>query len=177
MEVRPFLSPHAELAVTHRQRDGQLVPEAFSLRSNRPFESECMLQPWLAQIVAHCDGKTSWREHFERAKSAGAIPGFDAGGRVPGGSGALVSNGLLWIAEMPLPGLVSHDTDGPATVAPHGAETRSDAEFAALRGMLAQCGFTQERIFARLALREPANTSRSGWAAATCPRQRMRWMR
>ena len=107
MELRPFLSPHAELAVTHRQRDGQLVPEVFSLRSNGPFEAECMLQPWLAQIVAQCDGKASWREHFERAKSGGAIPGLTAAGEFLEVLEPLVSNGLMWIAEKPLPGLVS----------------------------------------------------------------------
>jgi methylase of polypeptide subunit release factors len=107
MELRPFLSPHAELAVTHRVRDGQLAPEVFSLRSNRPYESDCLLQPWLAEIVAHCDGKTSWREHFERAKSGGAIPGLTPAGEFLEVLEPLVSNGLMWVAERPLPGMVS----------------------------------------------------------------------
>ncbi|MCX6630293.1 MAG: methyltransferase [Candidatus Solibacter sp.] len=45
MELRPFLSPHAEMGVFHRVREGQFVPEVFSLRSNRPFEAEGTLQP------------------------------------------------------------------------------------------------------------------------------------
>src|ERR1035437_284390 len=64
MGLRPFLSPHAELGVLHRVRDGRFVPEVFSLRSNRPFEAECILQPWLAQVTAQCDGQTSWSEHL-----------------------------------------------------------------------------------------------------------------
>jgi hypothetical protein len=105
MEMRPLVSPHAELAVTHRVRDGHLVPEVFSLESERPFEAECMLQPWLAQIVAHCDGKTSWREHFERAKSDGVIPREAPAGEFVQILEPLVSNGLMWITERPLPGL------------------------------------------------------------------------
>ena len=105
MEVRPCLSPYAELAVTHRVREGQLAPEVFSLRSNRPFEADCLLEPWLVQIVAQCDGKTTWREHFERAKSGGAIHELTPAGEFLEVLEPLVSNGLLWIAEKPLPGL------------------------------------------------------------------------
>uniref|UniRef100_Q02CH5 Methyltransferase small n=1 Tax=Solibacter usitatus (strain Ellin6076) TaxID=234267 RepID=Q02CH5_SOLUE len=105
MEVRPLLSPHAEMVVTHRVRDCQLAPEVFSVRSNRPFEADCTLEPWLVQIVAQCDGKTTWREHFERAKSAGAIPGAAPAGEFLAILEPLVSNGLLWIAEKSLPGL------------------------------------------------------------------------
>jgi methylase of polypeptide subunit release factors len=105
MEVRPFLSPHAELAVTHRVRDGHLAPEVFSLRSNRPFEADCLIDPWLAQIVAQCDGKTTWREHFERATRGGAIPEAAPAGEFLDILEPLVSNGLLWIVEKPLPGL------------------------------------------------------------------------
>ena len=103
MGYRPFLSPYAEMAVLHRVRDGRLVPEVFSLRSNRPFEAECMLQPWLAQIAARCDGGTSWREHFERAKGDGMVPEATAAAEFLAVLEPLVSNGLLWIAERPFP--------------------------------------------------------------------------
>jgi methylase of polypeptide subunit release factors len=103
MGVRPFLSPHAELGVLHRVRDGQFVPEVFSLRSNRPFEAECILQPWLAQIAAQCDGQTSWREHFEKAKSGGMVSGETTAGEFLAVLEPLVSNGLLWIAERAFP--------------------------------------------------------------------------
>lgn len=103
MGVRPFLSPHAEMGVVHRVRDGQLVPEVFSLRGNRPFESECMLQPWLAQIAAQCDGKTSWSEHLENAKRMAMVSGETTAGEFLAVLEPLVSNGLLWIAEKPFP--------------------------------------------------------------------------
>jgi hypothetical protein len=103
MELRPFLSPHAELAVSHRVRDGQLVPEVFSLRSNRPFEAECMLQPWLAQITSRCDGRTSWSEHLANSKSAGMVSGETTAAEFLAVLEPLVSSGLLWIAEKPFP--------------------------------------------------------------------------
>jgi hypothetical protein len=80
-----------------------LVPEVFSLRCNRPFEAECVLEPWLAQIAAQCDGQTSWREHFERAKSGGLLPQTTAAGEFLAVLEPLVSNGLLRIAERPFP--------------------------------------------------------------------------
>jgi methylase of polypeptide subunit release factors len=103
MGFRPFLSPDAEMGVLHRVRDGQLVPEVFSLRCNRPFEAECILQPWLAQIASRCDGQTSWREHFEKAKGDGMVPGATTAQEFLALLEPLVSNGLLRIAEKPFP--------------------------------------------------------------------------
>jgi hypothetical protein len=104
MGFRPYLSPHAEMAVLHRVREGQLVPEVFSLRSSGPFEAECVLGPWLAQIAARCDGETSWREHFEKAKADGMVPEAARAEEFLEVLEPLVSNGLLRIAERPLPG-------------------------------------------------------------------------
>jgi methylase of polypeptide subunit release factors len=103
MALRPFLSPHAEMGVLHRVRNRQLVPEVFSLRSGRPFEAECLLQPWLAQIAAQCDGQTSWSEHLENAKGAGTVSGETTAAEFLAVLEPLVSNGLLWIAEKPFP--------------------------------------------------------------------------
>ena len=103
MGSRPRLSPHAEMGVLHRVREGHLVPEVFSLRANHPFEAECMLQPWLAQIAAQCDGQTTWREHLERAKSGGTVAGAATAEEFLAVLEPLVSNGLLWVAEKPLP--------------------------------------------------------------------------
>jgi hypothetical protein len=103
MGLRPFLSPHAELGVLHRVREGQFVPEVFSLRCNRPFEAECILQPWLARVAAQCDGKASWREHLEKAKREGMVSGETTAGEFLGVLEPLVSNGLLRIAEKPFP--------------------------------------------------------------------------
>jgi methylase of polypeptide subunit release factors len=103
MGLRPFLSPCAEMAVLHRVQDGRLVPAVFSLRSGRPFEAECVLGPWLARIAAGCDGETTWRQHFERAKRDGAVPAEATEEEFLALLDPLVSSGLLWIAEKPFP--------------------------------------------------------------------------
>ncbi len=103
LEFRPRLSPHAEMGVLHRVREGQLVPEVFSLRCNRPFEAECMLQPWLAQIVSRCGGQTTWREHMENARSEGIISAETTAAESLEVLEPLVSNGLLHIEEWPFP--------------------------------------------------------------------------
>jgi hypothetical protein len=75
----------------------------FSLRSSGPFEAECVLEPWVAQIAARCDGETRWREHFEQAKGDGIVPQGARAEEFLALLEPLVSNGLLWIAERPLP--------------------------------------------------------------------------
>jgi hypothetical protein len=103
MESRPSLSPYAEMSVIHRVRDGGMVPEVFSLRCTRPFHAERRLPPWLAQIVSSCDGSTTWQELLETAGEAGLAPRGTASEFLTV-LDPLVSQGLLWIAERPLPG-------------------------------------------------------------------------
>jgi SAM-dependent methyltransferase len=103
LDLRPALSPHAELAVFHRVRDGRFVPEALSLRAKSPFDAECVIQPWLARVVSGCNGETTWRQHFERAQRAGAFEEGAAPEEFAAVLEPLVSNGLLWLPERPLP--------------------------------------------------------------------------
>jgi hypothetical protein len=103
LDLRPALSPHAELAVFHRVRDGRFVPEALSLRAKGPFDAECVIQPWLAQVVSGCNGETTWRQHFERARRAGAFEEGAAPEEFVAVLEPLVSNGLLWLPERPFP--------------------------------------------------------------------------
>jgi SAM-dependent methyltransferase len=104
MDLRPCLSPHAELGVIHRVRNGRFVPEGFSLRCRRPFDAERVLPPWLAQIVAQCDGRTSWQGQLENARSAGLVSREVTAAEFLSVLEPLVSKALLWVAERPLPG-------------------------------------------------------------------------
>jgi SAM-dependent methyltransferase len=103
LELRPSLSPHAQLGVFHRVTNGRFAAEAFSLRSDGPFETELVPQSWLAQIVSQCDGRTTWREHLENAKAAGMVDPATTPQEFLGLLEHLVANGLLWVAERPLP--------------------------------------------------------------------------
>jgi SAM-dependent methyltransferase len=104
MELRPRLSPHAELGVVHRVRNGRLAPEAFSLRCRCPFEAERALPPWLAQIIAQCDGRTTWQGQLENARNAGLVSRETTTAEFLSVLEPLVANALLWVAERPLPG-------------------------------------------------------------------------
>jgi len=103
LNSRPALSPHCELAVFHAVRDGRFAPQGFSLRSKRPFESECICQQWLVQIVSACDGRSTWREHLEKAKQAGWIDPATTPEEFVQLLDPMVANGFLRIVEKPLP--------------------------------------------------------------------------
>jgi methylase of polypeptide subunit release factors len=103
LDLRPVLSPHAELAVFHRVEDGRFAAQALSLRARRPFDVECTVPPWLAQVVSGCNGETTWRQHFERAQRAGVFEDGATPEEFIGVLEPLVSNGLLWLPERPLP--------------------------------------------------------------------------
>jgi hypothetical protein len=96
------------MGVVHRVRDGQLVPVHFSLRSNRPFEMECELQPWIAQIVARCQGKATWREHFEYARTSGMIDAATTSEEFASLLATLAGNGLLRVSTRPWPDEISY---------------------------------------------------------------------
>jgi hypothetical protein len=51
-----------ELLVIHRLRDGELVPQEFTLETKYPFTVECAIRPWTAYLIPRCDGKTTARE-------------------------------------------------------------------------------------------------------------------
>jgi SAM-dependent methyltransferase len=103
LDLRPALSPNAELAVFHRVHEGRFVPQALSLRAKSPFDTECVVPPWLAQVVSGCNGETTWRQHFERAQRAGAFEEGAAPEEFAAVLEPLVTNGLLWLPERPLP--------------------------------------------------------------------------
>ncbi|MBZ5584612.1 MAG: methyltransferase [Acidobacteriia bacterium] len=105
LDSRPLVSPHAELTVSHRIRDGRFVPESFVLRSAQPFEAECYVKAWLAQIVSQCDGRKTWREHFEAARRAGLFDQEASPAEFVSALAPLVMNGLLWVDTRPMPGL------------------------------------------------------------------------
>ena len=75
LEARPLYSPHLELLVSHRPEGGSLTPAGFRLKTEYPFEMECEIQPWTAQLIARCDGGMTGRELFEFCRREGLIRG------------------------------------------------------------------------------------------------------
>jgi hypothetical protein len=102
LNYRPAISPHAELAVFHRVREGRLTPEGFSLRASGPFETECIVQSWLAKVVSQCNGRATWGELMESARQSGLIGAETSAEESAAVLAAIAGSGLLHIAEMPL---------------------------------------------------------------------------
>jgi len=78
------------------------VPEVFSLKCPGPFDTECVVQSWLAKVVSQCDGQSTWGELMDSAKTAGMIDHAITPAEVGAILTAMAASGLLRIAEMPL---------------------------------------------------------------------------
>ncbi|HWB83591.1 MAG TPA: methyltransferase [Bryobacteraceae bacterium] len=100
---KPFLSPDCRMAISHRVQGSRFVPEVFVFESSQPFQSECRVQGWLARTVAACDGARTWGEHYESARQEGSLPPQVTEADFAAILGAMVSNGVLRIADRPLP--------------------------------------------------------------------------
>lgn len=74
LNARPAMMSGVEMTVTHRMRDGRLVPEDYEFKIPGAFRTQGKTPEWMAQTIAACDGTVSWREHFERLLRAGKIP-------------------------------------------------------------------------------------------------------
>lgn len=62
------------LEVRHRLEDDQWVPAGYTLQIDRPFIVDCGAAPWMANLIAICDGKATGRDHMMALKNAGVIP-------------------------------------------------------------------------------------------------------
>ena len=95
LESCPVAGPEAEMHTISRLREGRFQMQEFTLRSDWPFSTSFRCERWLAQIVASCDGRRTWRELLEEARTAGHVPpGVDLKQSLDL-FGLLVSAGLL----------------------------------------------------------------------------------
>jgi hypothetical protein len=102
LDSHPSIAPGSELRVLHRLRDGRFAPEAFAIESEGPFRSELRCNSWLVAVISECDGKHTWREHFERAVQADLIGSESTAEEFAGVLAALVSQGILTLRERPV---------------------------------------------------------------------------
>jgi len=97
LRSRPVASPDVELHVVHTQRNGELAPSKYTLRTAYPFTVEDECPAWVATLVARCDGKTTALEHLEAGKRDKWIPVNMPNDQFAGTVGSLVSKGILEI--------------------------------------------------------------------------------
>ena len=68
LHVNPRAASGISITVRHVLREGEISPENFTLSIESPFATDCKVQPWMAMLLPHCDGKTSIADLFELAK-------------------------------------------------------------------------------------------------------------
>jgi SAM-dependent methyltransferase len=66
--THPVAAPSLELHTVHRMKEGDLLPEHFSLHTEYPFSVDCRVQPWMGFLLPHCDGKLTVRQLLEFCK-------------------------------------------------------------------------------------------------------------
>jgi SAM-dependent methyltransferase len=99
---RPVLSPHCELVVLNRVRDGRFNAEEFQTRTHRPFDNSARIEGWVAELIAECDGTRTGQEHFDRRVAQGVLPADASAAEFAGVLRWLISNGILRLPDRPL---------------------------------------------------------------------------
>ena len=54
----------AEFQVRHRLEDSGWTPQRYTLRTEWPFSMECDAHPWMANLIALCDGRATGRDQL-----------------------------------------------------------------------------------------------------------------
>ncbi len=95
LEARPQPSPHAELDVRHRVRDGSLKPVDYTFRTASPFDTVLNCRSWMAYLFSRCDGQRTGAELF--AEVASHLPEGAGQKHFLDALSALISGGFLEI--------------------------------------------------------------------------------
>lgn len=103
LEERPRATPQLELRVTHRMREGDLVPAEFQLSTEYPFSLECAVPAWTGYLLAACDGSRSGRELLAWCKGRGLLHPETPEEEFARFLAMLVSGGFVETAICPLP--------------------------------------------------------------------------
>ncbi len=72
--LKPRLSPHLLVKVTHVVQDGALLPAEFIIESSKPFLTEARVDPWMASALTWFDGKRTTAEIYEAMRSQELLP-------------------------------------------------------------------------------------------------------
>jgi precorrin-6B methylase 2 len=68
----PVATSRWELVAKHAYRDGRLTPVSYMFQTKYPFDAELSVAPWIAMVVADCNGKNTLASLYESAhKKAG----------------------------------------------------------------------------------------------------------
>jgi len=114
-DAHPVATPSLELRTIHRMKEGDLLPEQFSLHTEYPFSVDCPVHPWVGFLLPQCDGKSTVRQLLEFCKQNSFVHPETPLAEFAKLLMVFVSGGFLEVEEFPLPGRTCRDiVGGPA---------------------------------------------------------------
>ncbi len=81
--------------VRYRLEDSEWIPSEYALFAREPFVVECRAHPWMANLIALCDGRGTGREHMETLKQAGVVAAETSAAEFAEAMAGLVSGGFV----------------------------------------------------------------------------------
>ena len=72
-DVRPRVSNHVAVRMTHQRRGGAFVPTQFEVLTETPFRLSVDCKSWLPTFLARCDGTVSVADHLTPLKAKGIM--------------------------------------------------------------------------------------------------------
>ena len=85
----------AEFQVRHRLEGSGWVPQQYTLQTQWPFSMECDAHPWMANLIALCDGRATGRDLLRVLVENGVLPRGIAEDEFARAAAALVSGGFI----------------------------------------------------------------------------------
>jgi methylase of polypeptide subunit release factors len=116
-EMHPIATRSLELHALHRMKEGELVPEQFSLHTEYPFSVDCRVQPWVGFLLPQCDGKLTVRQLLEFCKQNNFVHPETPVAEFVKLLIVFVSGGYLEVEEFKLPGGTCRDIVGRPALA------------------------------------------------------------
>jgi methylase of polypeptide subunit release factors len=96
LDLAPTLSPDLRLDVQHRLDGGTLKPFTYFLENGgTPFRARFATAPWLAAMLSEADGKRSFRDLFQSARTRGWIPEDFGDNKIEALTCSLVERGIV----------------------------------------------------------------------------------
>ena len=111
-EMHPVAAPSLELHTVHRMKEGDLLPEQFSLHTEYPFSVDCRVQPWMGFLLPQCDGRLRVRQLLEFCKQNNFVRPETPLAEFAKLLAVFISGGFLEVEEFKLPGGTCRDVVG-----------------------------------------------------------------
>jgi hypothetical protein len=85
----------AEFQVRHRLEGSGWAPQRYTLQTQWPFSMECDAHPWMANLIALCDGHATGRDLLRVLVENQVLPRGIAEDEFARAAAALVSGGFI----------------------------------------------------------------------------------